>query len=845
MRRVEVEDPQRIGNYAIRARLGQGAMGTVYLGLSPGGRSVALKVVRAELARDREFRDRFRQEIDSARAVGGFWTAAVVDADPAAEQPWLATEYVPGPTLAEAVERHGPLPEPALLRLTAGLAEALAAIHAAGLLHRDLKPSNVLLAADGPRVIDFGIAKAVHAASGVTGTGIVVGTPGFLSPEQIEAGEVGPASDVFALGSVLVHAAAGRGPFGDFGLATTLYKIVHGQPDLDGVPARLRGIASRCLDPRPEARPTPGDLLAEIGHPEHAEWLPPAVRDLVEEHRTRMLAPVPRPGTRAYTGAAPVGPAATVEPPTGNAATSVGASPEPARPGAGFGAGTPSDGFPAQGFPAPGFPVVGPGTPAGGAFRSGGLADPGPGAAGSDVAPGFRPGGSTEAASVGRPTGRGEGRPAPDEVAPLAEESRTERVEPVAAQGLVARRAESPDSTGDAGTAGRDARDSDARGMTRGADRGAPGAGAAIAEDSPTERVIPAQPANTAGTADRDQHRAAAEAGLRDSRPGSADRDGHRAAAEAGPNSRPGFAAGDEHRAAAEAGLRDSRPGSAVGDGHRAAAGAGPQDFRAGSAEVRASGDSGSGGGDVGSWPAALGARPEDSGSLPAGSRPLAAEPGSWPGAARGAEVGGPATPGSGAREVVPSGFGRGGEVAAWGGGAEAPAPYRSDAAGPPARMVFESGRLRPLVHSMGTGLASLFFLGWSGAQRHDVEQATLLFLFAAGLGLLAVGALWTALRPKSVVEVSGQGIVVLRPGRRIRVDWQQIAKVRVVSGVAGRPWLAVWPRDGVAGLGSVGSGMRLAPVGHGVGPGRRSRDVADLRAALAWYGGTTYDPQP
>ncbi|MCG8920792.1 protein kinase [Actinokineospora sp. PR83] len=806
MRRVEVEDPQRIGNYAIRARLGQGAMGTVYLGLSPGGRSVALKVIRAELARDPEFRDRFRQEIDSARAVGGFWTAAVVDADPAAEQPWLATEYVPGPTLAEAVERHGPLPEPALLRLTAGLAEALAAIHAAGLLHRDLKPSNVLLAADGPRVIDFGIAKAVHADSGVTGTGMVVGTPGFLSPEQIEAGEVGPASDVFALGSVLVHAATTRSPFGDFGLATTLYKIVHGQPDLDGVPARLRWIASRCLDPRPESRPTPGELLSEIGHPEHAEWLPPAVRGLVEEHRTRMLAPVPRPGTRAYTGAAPAGPAATVEPPTGNAATSVGTPPDQARPGAGFGAGTPSDGFPAQhspaqGFPGQGFPVGGPGTPAGGAFRSGGSADPGPGAAGGNAVPGFRPGGSTEAASAGRPTGQGEGRPTPGECAPPAGESRTERVEPVAARGSAARRAESPDATGDAGTAGRGARGSDARGMPRGADRGAPGAGAAIAEDSPTERVIPA---NTAG---------------------SAGRDGHRAAAEAGPG--------------------DSRPGPAAGDEHRAVAGAGPQGFRAGATEARAPGGSGSGGGDVGSWPAALGARPGDSGSLPAGSRPLAAEPGSWSGAARGAEVGGPATPGSGTRAVVPSGFGRGDEVAARGGGAEAPAPHHSDAAGPPARMVFESGRLRPFAYSMGTGLASLFFLGWSGAQRHDVEQAMLLFLFAAGLGVLAVGALWTALRPKSVVEVSGQGIVVLRPGRRIRVDWQQVAKVRVVTGVAGRPWLAVWPRDGVPGLGSVGSGMRLAPVGHGVGQGRRSRDVADLRAALAWYGGSTYDPQP
>ncbi|WP_424187509.1 serine/threonine-protein kinase [Actinokineospora sp. G85] len=282
-------------------------MGTVYLATSPGGRPVALKVVRAELAGDPEFRDRFRQEISAARAVGGFWTAAVVDADPSAPRPWLATEYVPGPTLADALDRHGALPEAAVLRLAAGLAEALAAIHAAGLLHRDLKPSNVLLAPDGPRVIDFGIAKGVRgAAADLTGTGLVVGTPGFLSPEQIEGGSVGTPSDVFALGSVLVNAATGRGPFGDTGLAATLYRIVHGQPDLEGMSPRLRAVASRCLNPRPELRPTPNDLLDEIGHPEHADWLPGPVREFVEEHRTRMLAPVPHPGTRQHTGPTPL-----------------------------------------------------------------------------------------------------------------------------------------------------------------------------------------------------------------------------------------------------------------------------------------------------------------------------------------------------------------------------------------------------------------------------------------------------------------------------------------------------------------------------------------------------------
>lgn len=270
MRPVRNGDPDRIGDYAVEGRLGHGAMGTVYLGRSPGGRRVAVKVTRPELADDPGFRERFRQEVATARAVGGFWTAAVVDADPDAAQPWLATEYVPGPTLRDNVTAHGPLPEAELRRLLAGLAEALAAIHGAGLVHRDLKPSNVLLAADGPRVIDFGIAKALEGA-GLTSTGVVVGTPGFLSPEQVETGTVTPASDVFALGSVLVYAATGRGPFGTGEVAALLYRAVHGQPDLDGVPADLRPLVARCLDPRPESRPTPAELLAETGRADAVE----------------------------------------------------------------------------------------------------------------------------------------------------------------------------------------------------------------------------------------------------------------------------------------------------------------------------------------------------------------------------------------------------------------------------------------------------------------------------------------------------------------------------------------------------------------------------------------------
>jgi hypothetical protein len=276
-------------------------MGTVFLARSPGGRLVAVKVVRPELADNPEFRDRFCQEVATVRAVGGFWTAAVVDADPAAARPWLATEYVPGPTLQDAVTAHGPLPEDAVHRLAAGLAEALGAIHGAGLIHRDLKPSNVLLADDGPRVIDFGIAKALESA-GLTATGMLVGTPGFLSPEQIEGREVVPASDVFALGAIVVYAATGEGPFGAGDPAALMYRAVHARPSLDDVPAGLRALAARCLDPEPARRPTTADLLAEVGTPGPAPWLPEQVRTMIAERRTDVAAPAsPRRPTQRYT----------------------------------------------------------------------------------------------------------------------------------------------------------------------------------------------------------------------------------------------------------------------------------------------------------------------------------------------------------------------------------------------------------------------------------------------------------------------------------------------------------------------------------------------------------------
>ncbi len=262
---LRTEDPERIGDFTVLGRLGRGAMGTVYLARSAGGRRVAVKVARPELAEDARFRERFRNEVAMARAVGGFWTAAVVDADPDAPRPWLATEFVPGPTLHDVVAAHGPMPEPELRRLVAGLAEALLAIHATGLVHRDLKPSNVLLGADGPRVIDFGIAKALE-TTGLTATGMLIGTPGYLSPEQIAGGPVTAASDVFALGSVLVYAATGAGPFGTGDAAALMYRVVNGEPRLDGVPPSLAPLTSRCLSRDPAARPSPDAILKDVNH---------------------------------------------------------------------------------------------------------------------------------------------------------------------------------------------------------------------------------------------------------------------------------------------------------------------------------------------------------------------------------------------------------------------------------------------------------------------------------------------------------------------------------------------------------------------------------------------------
>ncbi|HEU5027157.1 MAG TPA: serine/threonine-protein kinase [Spirillospora sp.] len=311
---LEPGDPQRLGPYRIVGRLGGGGMGQVFLASSsPDGRAVAVKMVRAELAEDPGFRRRFVREVEAARRVSGPFTAAVIDADPDGTPPWLATEYVPGLSLKAAVDAHGTLPDGTVRALGAALAEALESVHAAGVVHRDLKPSNVLLAADGPRLIDFGIALASEGTR-LTVTGAMVGTPGFMSPEQLRGGAVGPASDVFALGAVLAYAAAGAGPFGGGSAHALNYRVVHGAPDLTGVPPGLADVVARCLDKDPGRRPTVPALVEELGRASHA-W-PPGGAGWLPEPLTAEITrtvPAPRPAptavvTAPYQGPPPVSP---------------------------------------------------------------------------------------------------------------------------------------------------------------------------------------------------------------------------------------------------------------------------------------------------------------------------------------------------------------------------------------------------------------------------------------------------------------------------------------------------------------------------------------------------------
>ena len=298
-------DPRQIGGYRLLGRLGAGGMGHVHLARSDRGRTVAVKLVRAELAEREEFRQRFRREVEAARRVGGHWTAPVLDADTEAAVPWVATGYVAGPSLQQVVGHdYGPLPERSVRTLAAGLAHALRDIHAAGIVHRDLKPSNVLVTIDGPRVIDFGIARALETLTdgGVTGTGALVGSPGFMAPEQVRGDRVTPASDVFCLGSVLVFAAAGKLPFGTAaaggggGAHALMFRIAQEEPDLEGVPEALVHLVRDCLAKDPAARPGLAEVLERTGARDtvadgrsHDPWLPSPLVAQLGRHAVRLL----------------------------------------------------------------------------------------------------------------------------------------------------------------------------------------------------------------------------------------------------------------------------------------------------------------------------------------------------------------------------------------------------------------------------------------------------------------------------------------------------------------------------------------------------------------------------
>ncbi|CAM5735160.1 Serine/threonine protein kinase OS=Streptomyces tendae OX=1932 GN=GUR47_26865 PE=4 SV=1 [Streptomyces tendae] len=348
---LQDDDPRTVAGYRLAARLGAGGMGRVYLSHTRGGRPVAVKVVRSELADDPAFRRRFGREIGAARKVKGAYTAELIDADPDAAPPWLATLYVPGPSLSDAVARSGPLPVPAVLWLMAGVAEALQAIHGAGIVHRDLKPANVLLAADGPRVIDFGISLAADSTAH-TATGSTIGTPQYMAPEQASAGDVTAATDIFALGQTAAFAALGRPLYGDGPAATVLYRIVHSEPDLSEVPERLRDLLTRCLAADPGERATPTEVV---------EWCRRELgRDGAEEAGPALWREIAGPPVTVPPPAAVTGPATAAAPVAAPGPTAVHTTPwtvpQPAAP--------PVGAVPAPWQAAPGpWQAVGPGGP--------------------------------------------------------------------------------------------------------------------------------------------------------------------------------------------------------------------------------------------------------------------------------------------------------------------------------------------------------------------------------------------------------------------------------------------------------------------------------------------------
>ncbi|RII22165.1 Serine/threonine-protein kinase AfsK [Streptomyces sp. YIM 130001] len=340
MQPLEAGEPTVIGPYRLLGRLGAGGMGRVYLGRSSGGRTVAVKVVHPHFALDEEFRERFRREVEAARRVGGAWTAPVLDADPEASVPWAATGYVAGPALSRAVGERGllpALPEHSVRVLGAGLGESLAAVHGLGLVHRDVKPSNVLLSLDGPRLIDFGIARAVDGTASLTSTGVSIGSPGYMSPEQILGKGVTGAADVFSLGAVLAYAATGGAPFAGDSSAALLYKVVHEEPELALPDGDLHTLIAACLAKNPADRPTPQELAARLA-PDGAAalaapgWLPAPLVEQVSRSAVSLL-------DLEATGEAPSGPV-----PFTNASVAGGTDGGTGAPGPGPGAAGPTGG---------------------------------------------------------------------------------------------------------------------------------------------------------------------------------------------------------------------------------------------------------------------------------------------------------------------------------------------------------------------------------------------------------------------------------------------------------------------------------------------------------------------
>ncbi len=417
MRPLDMDEPTVVGPYRLLGRIGSGGMGRVYLGRSAGGRTVAVKIVHPHFALDEEFRARFRREVDAARRVGGAWTAPVLDADPDARVPWVATAYAAGPSLTAAVTELGPLPEHTVRTLGAGLAEALAAVHGLGLVHRDVKPSNVLLTLDGPLLIDFGIARAIGGTSrtksgestaSLTSTGVSIGSPGYMSPEQILGKGVTGAADVFSLGAVLAYAATGAPPFPGDSSAALLYRVVHEPPELDGLAGDLREVTEACLDKDPSARPSPAGITGRLAPEGGAArlvsggWLPGALVEQVSRAAVHLL-------NLETTGGGPAGDAASG--PVGFSSPSVGEGTHPGgRPGWGpagaVGTGPASSGPSADGSaPASGPSATGAG-PSGAAGGGGGFG-PAFGPSATGAGPSGAAGGGFAPASAPPTTGPG------------------------------------------------------------------------------------------------------------------------------------------------------------------------------------------------------------------------------------------------------------------------------------------------------------------------------------------------------------------------------------------------------------------------------------------------------